>query len=299
MLISIILPTYNRGNLLGIAIKSVLDQSYSNWELIIIDNNSTDNTDDIINQYQNHKIRILKINNDGNIAKSRNEGIKNAVGSYIAFLDSDDYWHKDKLSMCIKPLIKNPGTGVCHAERWEYDNDARKNIVKEYGPDENFTYKKLLERGNCLSLSAVIIPKAFIEKVGYFDERSELITAEDYELWIRFAKENLKINFINNILGTFKVHQASESNNRERNSRAIEYIINHHVKNDIDNRKCKSSLWLNNGKQYHLNGEYSKAFKYYYKSLIDSRTFYSQIIFIISLLIPLSILRMIYYKRNS
>ena len=75
MLISIILPTYNRGNLLEVAIKSVLDQSYSNWELIIIDNNSTDNTDDIINQYKNHKIRILKINNDGSIAKSRNEGI--------------------------------------------------------------------------------------------------------------------------------------------------------------------------------------------------------------------------------
>ena len=90
--------------------------------------------------------------------------------------------------MCIKPLIKNPGTGICHAERWEYDNDARKNIVKEYGPDENFTYKKLLERGNCLSLSAVIIPKAFIDRVGYFDERSELITAEDHELWMNLQK---------------------------------------------------------------------------------------------------------------
>ena len=112
-------------------------------------------------------------------------------------------------------------------------------------------------------------------------------------------RKEAEVNFIKNILGTFKVHQASESSNIERNSRAIEYIINHHVKNDIDNRKCKSSLWLNNGKQYHLNGEYSKAFKYYYKSLIDSRTFYSQIIFIISLLIPLPILRMIYYKRNS
>lgn len=299
MLISIILPTYNRAELLEIAIKSVIEQTYKNWELIIVDNNSTDKTDEIIDKYKNDKIHVLKIDNNGSIAKSRNKGILYARGKFIAFLDSDDSWHKDKLSICTDYLIKNPNFGVCHSETWKYTNATRKNIIKNYGPEGNFTFEKLLERGNCLSLSAVIIPKKFIEKVGLFNEDIELITAEDYELWIRIARGNLKIKFIEKNLGVFKVHDASESSDIERNSNAIEYIINKYSKYGINDRKCKSSLWLNTGKQYHLVGEYLKALKYYVKSSIGGRTLLSQILHIIALLIPLSIIQMLHHRKNS
>ncbi len=93
MKISIILPTYNRaGSYLKRAIDSVIKQSHENWELIIVDNNSIDNTKDLIKSYKSSKIKTYTINNDGNIAKSRNLGIDNSTGDYLAFLDSDDYW---------------------------------------------------------------------------------------------------------------------------------------------------------------------------------------------------------------
>ena len=98
MKVSIILPTYNRASsFLKEAIDSVINQSYMNWELIVIDNNSTDNTIDLVESYKSNKIFIYQINNNGVIAKSRNLGIEKSSGDYVAFLDSDDFWYKNKL----------------------------------------------------------------------------------------------------------------------------------------------------------------------------------------------------------
>ena len=84
-LVSVVIPTYNRAHTLSRAIESVISQTYTNWEMIIVDNHSTDGTNDLIKSYQNKKIRLFKIQNDGIIAKSRNMGIENARGNYIAF----------------------------------------------------------------------------------------------------------------------------------------------------------------------------------------------------------------------
>ena len=102
--ISIIIPTYNHANFLAKALESVINQTYRNWEAIVIDNHSTDGTSEIINKYKDTRIHYLKISNDGIIAKSRNLGINVAKGKWIAFLDSDDYWTEDKLEICIKNI---------------------------------------------------------------------------------------------------------------------------------------------------------------------------------------------------
>ena len=89
-LVSIVIPTYNHANYLSKALQSVLDQTYKNWEAIVIDNHSTDDTNEVINRYVDPRIKYLKIHNCGVIAKSRNVGIQTAKGEWIAFLDSDD-----------------------------------------------------------------------------------------------------------------------------------------------------------------------------------------------------------------
>ena len=89
-------PTFNRKNELKFAIKSVISQTYKNWELVIVDNNSTDGTTEMIESFNLDKLKHIKINNHGIIAKSRNKGIANASGEYIAFLDSDDWWSPKK-----------------------------------------------------------------------------------------------------------------------------------------------------------------------------------------------------------
>ena len=103
-LISIVIPTYNHGTYLKRALQSVLDQTYLNWEAIVIDNHSTDDTAEIMTNFNDQRIKYLKIHNNGVIAASRNAGINIAKGEWIAFLDSDDWWTEDKLEICFKNI---------------------------------------------------------------------------------------------------------------------------------------------------------------------------------------------------
>jgi len=96
-LISVVIPTYNRADDLKKAIESVINQTYADWELLVIDNHSTDHTREIIDNINDKRIRLFEIDNQGVIAASRNLGINNSKGKYVAFLDSDDIWTEDKL----------------------------------------------------------------------------------------------------------------------------------------------------------------------------------------------------------
>ena len=104
--ISVVLPTFNRAGLLKRALLSVISQTYANWEVLVIDNNSTDDTDQVVHGLGDERIKILKVHNHGVIALSRNVGIKAAHGTYIAFLDSDDWWKSDKLKKSLAYLEK-------------------------------------------------------------------------------------------------------------------------------------------------------------------------------------------------
>jgi len=143
MKFSIILPTYNRADTyLKDAIDSIVSQSYDNWELLIIDNHSQDFTDELIDSYKDHRIKTYKIHNNGNIAKSRNLGIKKSSGDYIALIDSDDFWHKDKLKTSLEYLKKYKSNGLCHSEYWLYETG--KTETRHYG-STGFSYNNLLK----------------------------------------------------------------------------------------------------------------------------------------------------------
>ena len=102
--VSVIIPTYNRASDLKRALNSVQEQTFVNWEALVVDNNSEDNTDEIVIGFNDPRIKLFKINNDGVIAASRNKGIKEASGEYIAFLDSDDWWAPNKLELSVAAL---------------------------------------------------------------------------------------------------------------------------------------------------------------------------------------------------
>ena len=123
---SIVIPTYNQSVFLEKAIESVLLQK-KNYEIIIIDNHSTDNTEKIVKKYERNNLKYFKINNSGVIGKSRNLGIKNAIAPWIAFLDSDDIWHKDKLSSIENFIKNNSGYDVVtNDEEIIYDGSKKK-----------------------------------------------------------------------------------------------------------------------------------------------------------------------------
>ena len=204
--VTVVIPTFNHAKLLRRALDSVVAQTFNNWEAIVINNFSTDETIEVVESYQDDRIKLINFKNNGVIAASRNQGIKNARGTYIAFLDSDDNWYSEKLQKCVE--YANQGAQfICHGEKWINSDFSTREIM--YGPANRANYLSLLFRGNCISTSATCIETALLRSVDGFDESTEIVTAEDYDLWMRLAATNPKTVFIPEVLGEF--HRLSDS----------------------------------------------------------------------------------------
>ena len=215
-IVSIVIPTYNHSNFLSKALESVLDQTYKNWEVIIIDNNSTDDTNKVINQYNDPRIKYLKINNDGVIAKSRNLGIKEAKGEWIAFLDSDDWWTKDKLEVCLSKICKNVDF-IHHATEYVIKSKSffKKKIIKgrEFKkPILNDLLIGTITKGSQISNSSVIVRKNILIKIGGLNENKILVGSDDYDTWLRIAQVTDQFLYINKKLSYYLFHDGNTQN---------------------------------------------------------------------------------------
>jgi len=239
-LISIVIPTYNQAHFLTCALQSVRAQTYRNWEVIIINNYSEDETIQVIEAIDDERITVINFKNHGVIGASRNEGIRQAKGEFVAFLDSDDHWYPDKLRCCLD-VLKQGYDLVCHGEIWSYENGSSKKVT--YGPLPQARYEQLLYQGNCVSTSATVVRKALLDKLHGFSPKACFITAEDYDLWLRIAKEGGRYYFIAQMLGEYRLHAMSASKNILRHQAAILAVIQaHHVnwrRNHIDNIKYR------------------------------------------------------------
>lgn len=243
-LVSVVIPTYNHGHLISEAITSVLNQSYKNFEIIIIDNYSQDNTEEVVKSFKDKKINYIKFNNKGIIAASRNIGIKNTKGELVAFLDSDDVWYKDKLKYSIKAFQKNADIILsCHNEYCVRNN----KIIKKYnyGPYTENMYYSLLFKKNCVSTSAVVAKKDVLIKTGGFLEDEKFIGCEDYEYWMRLSKEG-KFYFINKVLGEYRIHGTNIISNPIKLANNVFNVLELHYnklsKNEQKKNKKKFAL---------------------------------------------------------
>ena len=238
---SVVLPNFNHGRYLKDAIDSVLNQDFNNWELLIIDNYSTDNSDEVISSYNDSRIRVFKIKNEGIISKSRNLGIKNAQAKWIAFLDSDDIWYFNKLSRLIE-LTDDNFDIICSNE---YRHDLEEGIRKPlyYNLKSNNFYKELLLKGNALSTSATIVSRDFLNKNKLdFSENLDFITVEDYDFWMQIASKNGSFGFCKEFLGEFRIHGSNNSNNFKLHSNNLIKLLKNHVYK-IQDFSEKDKLW--------------------------------------------------------
>lgn len=221
--VSIVTPTYNQAELLKGCIRSVLNQSFDDWELIIVDNFSEDHTSEVVESYKDSRIRYFKNRNNGVIANSRNFAINGAEGQWLAFLDSDDTWEPRKLEKCLQNLEEHGVSAVCHGENWLYENGDIKPVV--YGDGLFSDFLKLYTSGNIISTSAVVVLKEEVVKAGGFAEEKEFITSEDYHLWLKLLKQGVEFVFIPEILGTYLIHNMGNSHNIDRNTNAVLRVI--------------------------------------------------------------------------
>ena len=211
--VSVIIPTYNRANLVDKAIKSVLSQTYQDFEIIVIDDGSTDNTEEIIRGFKDKRVKyIKKYKKNRGISATRNIGIKVARGKYIASLDSDDEWLPDKLDKQIKILQDGPPElGVVYSNSC-YIDESGKNMNKLPKPKklEGYIYEDLLGGNYVGTPSTVLIRKECFQQVGLFDD---LLNAQaDWDMWIRIAKY-YRFALIKTPLVRYRLHSNQLSKN--------------------------------------------------------------------------------------
>ncbi len=269
--VSIIIPTYNHARFLGRALQAVLDQTMSEWEAVVIDNFSTDDTMQVMQNHADPRIRHVLFANHGVIAASRNHGISLTTAPYVAFLDSDDWWQTDKLALSVAKLEQGADLS-CHAETWVGPGPRRREV--SYGPRERSTYDSLLFEGNCISTSAVVVRRQCLLDAGCFSTEAAFNTAEDYDLWLKLARNGASMEFLPEVLGEYLLHDANHSRSHLRNMNAVMAVFEHHLQGLGKEAQDESRVTRRRGLIYyggartlHQAGLFSQASEYYWKAL--------------------------------
>jgi len=278
---SIVIPAYNASQFINRTLDSLANQTYTHYEIVITNDGSTDNTEEIIRQFiVSHKtlpIHLVSQKNKG-IASARNNGIFRAQGNYIAFLDADDCWYQNKLEKVIETIRNNPQVDVIYHDEMEIRNSGEKR-QSQYGKVKDPAYDELLFNGNKLSTSATVIKRELVQKLGGFSENMDFNSAEDYDFWLRLAKHGAIFFYLPIVLGEY--HRVTDSV-----SMKIVYhgnnsfkVIEHHINEMMTNgeypkhylqkklNKLRSKNFLGMGRAFYRNKDYRKAHQYYLKSL--------------------------------
>jgi len=269
-LISVIIPTYNHVHFLAKALRSVIDQTYPCWEAVVVDNHSQDNTDELIKDLNEPRIRLLKIHNNGVIAASRNLGIRDAKGEWIGFLDSDDCWYPNKLEAVMSVVKSNHHYDVISNDEYVVDIKTGAKKILRYGPYQEDFYEALLVEGNRLSTSATVVWREFLMQNDLlFSESPKYITVEDYGLWLDLARAGARFEFIREVLGEYVIHGSNSSAQLTRHRENIESLLHHHVFNIQKFNSSPDKLWkqvyprvgLGQASQYSAQGKKGLSLK--------------------------------------
>ena len=180
--VSVVIPSYNHGRFIARALQCLLDQTHSDWEAVVVDNHSQDNTDEVVGRLADPRIRVVKIHNDGVIAASRNRGIREARAEWVAFLDSDDWWTADKLERCL--AFQSDADLIYHRLKVVRD-DGRPPMrrVTPSCPLRTPAWRDLVLNGNPIANSSVIVRTRLLAEIVPFlspGERSRLVARVAY-----------------------------------------------------------------------------------------------------------------------
>ena len=227
-LVSIIVPCYNYGYLLSETLNNILEQSYTNWECIIVDDGSTDNTSSVAKEFVNgHKQFSYVFQKNAGLSAARNTGIHHSKGSFIQLLDADDFIESNKLRSQINVFTEHPNSDIVYSEVRYFSSEQKtlrrfsmSEIDKPWMPkvdssNQQLLMSTLIELNICV-VNAPLIRKSVFDKIGLFN--TKLIAVEDWEFWCRCAFQNVNFRF-DNSLGSqalVRFHEGSMSKNMKR-----------------------------------------------------------------------------------
>ncbi len=269
-LVSVILPTYNRANTISRAVDSVLNQTYSNLELIVIDDGSTDNTGDIIAAIDDERVKCIRKSKSEGAGAARNTGIKHSQGKLVAFQDSDDEWLPDKLSIQVEALqAANPKVAMVYSPMIRVYEETKKECFFPspiFGPETQDFYRKALALEVMgIGIQSCLIRKSALQHVGGFDEK--LPKWIDLELFIRLAKE-YQFQYIDQPLVRYFFSEVSISTNIAAQIKASKYILEKYKDDIMGDPKILASHLRILASSYFENGDFYQG-REYLKQLKD------------------------------
>ena len=218
--VSIIIPCYNAASFIADAINSVLGQTYNSFEIILINDGSTDNTMEVLNKFSHDNRLIYYCQTNEGLSAARNKGVELAKGEYIALLDADDIWLPQKLAQQMMLFSSDPAVDMVFTDFATFDSTGV--VASSKLPDkgvELVTYSELFARNNFIYPSTVMIRKSIFSECGGFD--TALRSIEDYDMWLRIARRH-KIACIPAPLVSIRQHDSNMSTNV---ARMLEYEL--------------------------------------------------------------------------
>ncbi|MGI8499583.1 MAG: glycosyltransferase [Hassallia sp.] len=220
--ISVIIPAYNCAKTIKETIESVLNQSFTDFELLVINDGSTDSTLDIVSQIEDCRIKIFSYKNAGGNV-SRNRGINHAVGEFISFLDADDIWTPEKLATQLQAIDKNPTTKVAYSWTDYIDENGKFVSSGTHISLNGNVYEQLLVKNFLENGSNPLICRDALLAVGGFDE--SLVAGQDWDMWLRLARD---FNFVAvpEVQILYRISANSVSCNLARQEKACLQVLN-------------------------------------------------------------------------
>jgi glycosyltransferase involved in cell wall biosynthesis len=262
-LVSVIIPTHNRAELLGRAIKSVLAQTFEDFELIVVDDASTDGTPEVVAGFDDPRIRYIRLKKNSGAPTARNTGIKKSRGAFIAFLDDDDEWLPHRLELQVKKFEELDGeVGVVYGGFYYVSQQTGKIIGKRMPAYRGWVYKNLLVE-NFVGSPTLLIRRECFKRAGLFDPK--LTSSQDWDMWLRIARY-YKFDYVEDVVAKYYVHGRQITFNLDRYIPGRERFIRKH--NDIWKNPRILSIHLSQmGILLLLGGRTQKGLSYLARSI--------------------------------
>src|SRR5262245_1090896 len=260
--VSVIIPTHNRSDFLRDAIASVLGQTYQAFELIVVDDASTETTAEVVETFDDSRIKLFRHDISKGGSAARNTGIVKSTCDYIAFLDDDDEWLPEKLSRQMEVLLSSPPEVGCVYSGYLGVSRSTGTIAGEHIPSKRGDLSKDLLAGNCVgSASSVVLKRECLEKVGLFDEK--LPCSQDYDLWIRISNEFL-FECVPEALFKYHIHENKISTNLDALTRGLEIMATKYRDYPLS---YYHEQYIDLGIMYCLGGDIKKGRRAFFKAI--------------------------------